>query len=136
MLIIMLSINVGLAFTQTAVNNLTSTPPSIMTVSNTPLSNYYNGSLQNGTSLITSSMIPTDEGVSDDTGNLFTDTYTALKNWVSTGVEGLGFLANVLVQPAGFLRDIGTPLPIALSIQILWSIMFIILITAWIMGRT
>jgi len=140
MLVIMMSINVGLAFTQNAVDDLTKpynrTTPSILNEQLSPLSSYHDGSLNNGSSLITSDMLPSDDAVTDDTGNIFTDTYTALKSWVSGGVETLGFLANVLVQPAGFMRNIGIPTSICLVVQILWSMIFIILITAWIMGRT
>ena len=134
MLVIMLSINIGLAFTQNAVEGLNS-DVSILNESRSPLNNYYTGTLESGTSLITQDLLPSDDSVTGDTGNIFTDTYTALKSYVTTGLDSIGFLGNVLSQPAGFLRDVDVPMPICLSIQILWSMMFIILITAWIMGR-
>jgi hypothetical protein len=139
MLVIMLSINVGLSFTQSAVGslNLTKTP-SILNESSSPLNNYYKGSdLTSGVSLINASWIPSDEATADTgTGNIFTDTYVALKTYVSTGLKSIGFLVNLLKQPGGFLKDVGVPSAICLAIQIIWSIMFIFLITAWIMGRT
>jgi len=135
MLIIMLSINIGLAFTQNAVEGLNS-DVSVLNESRSPLNNYYTGTLESGTSLITQDLLPSDDSVTGDTGNIFTDTYTALKSYVTTGLDSIGFLSNVLSQPAGFLRDVNVPMPICLSIQILWSMMFIILITAWIMGRS
>lgn len=136
MLVIMLSINVGLTFTQTAILDLGSTA-SVLNTSNSPLSNYHTGNLQTGTSLITEDMIPSgNDTVTGDTGNIFTDTYVALKTYVSTGLDSIGFLVNVLNQPAGFLRTIGINAGICLAIQIIWSMMFLIFITAWIMGRT
>jgi hypothetical protein len=134
MLVIMLSINVGLSFSQSAVDDLRHV--SIITTDSSPLKNYYNGSLQNGTSLITMDLLPADNVISGDTGNIFTDTYVALKSYVKTGSNTLGFFVNVLVQPAGFLGGIGVPSAICLAIQIIWSMIFIILITAWIMGRS
>ena len=139
MLVIMLSMNVGLTFTQSAVDSLNVTnTPTVLNASNSPLSNYYSGSsLSTGVSVLNESYIPSDDVTADtDDGNIFTDTYVALKNWVGTGLSSLGFLANLLTQPAGFLKTIGVPYAICLAIQIIWSMMFIILITAWIMGRT
>ena len=136
MLVVMLSINVGLTFTQTAVDGLTS-DVTILNEGTSPLNNYYSGSLENGTSLITSDFLPTANAtVTGDTGNFFTDTYTIARTYVTTGLSGVGFLVNVLSQPAGFLRDVGINSAICLAIQIIWSMMFIILITAWILGRT
>ena len=138
MLVIMLSMNIGLSFTQEAVNELNSTNPvTVITTSSSPLSNYYTGSLANGTSTVNADYIPQDDAYeTGDTGNLFTDTYVALKSWVNTGLGALGFLANIFVQPAGFLSKVGVAPAICLSIQILWSMIFLLLITAWIMGRT
>jgi len=140
MLVVMLAINVGLTFTQTAVSELrtNTTDLSILNESNSPLSNYYSGtSLESGVSLINSSYIPSDD-TSADSGDssTFTDIYVALRSWVSSGLNSLGFLGNMLLQPAGFLRDIGVNTAIVLSIQIIWGMMFILLLTAWIMGRT
>ena len=131
----MLSINVGLSFTQTAINDLNS-DVTILTIGSDPLSSYHSGSLENGTSTITGDMLPSGEVIEGDTGNIFTDTYVSLKSWVVGGVNSLGFLANVLVQPAGFLKGVGVPSSIVLVIQIIWSLMFLILITAWLMGRS
>jgi len=132
MLVIMLSINVGLAFTQYSVAELNS-DVTVINIGSSPLNNYYSGSLENGTSLITEDFLPSDDTTQiGDTGDSFTDTYTALRSYVSTGLSSLGFLANALTQPAGFLIDVGVKKPVALSIQII----FLILITAWIMGRS
>jgi hypothetical protein len=133
MLVIMLSINVGLTFTQSAIDDLNHV--SVLNTSNSPLSNYHTGSLTNGTSLVTSSYLPSGEAITEDTGTVFTDSYIVLKSFVSSGLDTLGFLVNILNQPAGFLKDVGVPSAISLSLQIIWSMMFIFLITAWIMGR-
>ena len=135
MLVIMLSINVGLALVQYGMEEL-QIVVTVINIDSSPLSNYYSGSLENGSSLITSDLLPSDDTTQiGDTGDSYTDTYTALRSYVSTGLSSVGFLANALTQPAGFLVDVGVKKPIALSIQIIWSMIFIILITAWIMGR-
>ena len=133
MLIIMLSINVGLAFTQEATESLGS---GVTVLEDSPLSNYHTGSLENGTSLITEDLLPSDTDVATDDSNSFTDIYIALRTFTTSGLESISFLASVMLQPAGFLKTVGVPTPITLSIQILWSMVFLILVTAWIMGRT
>lgn len=132
----MLTINVGLTFTQSAVDDLGSSA-TVLNTSSSPLSLYHTGTLQNGTSLINDSYLPNDDVTADtDTGNFFTDTYVALRTWTTTGLKSLGFFVNVLTQPAGFLRTIGVNPAITLAVQIIWSMIFIFLVTAWIMGRT
>ena len=136
MLVIMLTINIGLTFTQTAVKDLGS-DLTVLNSSSSPLSNYHTGTLQDGTSLINESYIPGDDVTADtDEGNIFTDIYVALRTWTTTGLSSLKFVANILVQPAGFLRTVGVNSGICLAIQILWSMVFVFLLTAWIMGRT
>jgi len=41
----------------------------------------------------------------------------------------------MLGQPAGFLRDIDVPSSIALAFQVIWSMIFLLFLTAWFMGR-
>ena len=134
MLVIMLSINIGLAMTDYAVASISDLD--IMDVDNTPLANYYTGGLDNGTSTVTSDLLPDDNTVVGDTGNTFTDTFITARTFIKSSLGSLGFLGSVLGQPAGFLRRVGVPSAITLSIQIIWSITFIILVTAWLVGRS
>ena len=135
MLVIMLSINVGLAFTQTAVDDLATL--SILNQTSSPLKNYYIGdNLSVGVSNITADMLPSSESVTEGESSSFTDIFVSLKSYVNVGLSSIGFIANVLVQPAGFLRDVGFPYAICLAVQIIWSMMFLLFVVAWIMGRT
>jgi len=136
MLIIMLSINIGLTMVQSSVDDL-GVDLSVLNASKSPLTNYHTGDLDSGTSLIDKDYIPSDVSAdADESTNSFTDVFVAMRSWVSAGLDSLGFLANLLLQPAGFMRDVGFNSAVCLSVQILWSMTFIFLLTAWIMGRT
>lgn len=139
MVVLMLSINIGLAFYQEGITEIENThgvsSDKFFDVGDSPYNNYIEGNLTDGTVSIDSEYILDEEAVSGDTGNIFTDTYNAAKNWFKTQLEPLSFITNLINQPRGFLLDIGIPNSIALAIQVLWSIVFLITLTAFIIGR-
>ena len=134
MLILMLMINVGLAFMQAGVTDLGG-ETDFFDVENTPYNNYVTGGIS-GTSNLDGSYLPgetTGTSESSDDWNMFSQA----KSWVQTSKisTGLGFASNLISQPGGFLKDVGVPGEIATSFQVLWGIVFIFLIMAWILGR-
>lgn len=137
MLIIMLSINIGLAFTQTGVNSITEQSNTLgdFNTENTPYNNYITGDLTTGTSNINSNLLPSDEAVTGDTGNIITDTYTSSKTWFKKDLTGVSFMTNLFNQPRGFLVAVGIPNAIATAIQVLWGMLAVIFTAAFIFGR-
>lgn len=134
MLIIMLMINVGLAFLQAGVSNLGG-ESDFFNVENTPYNNYVTGGI-NGTSNLDGSYLPGETtGTSDnsDDWNMFSQA----KGWVQTSKMSstLGFITNLISQPGGFLKDVGVPGTIATAFQVIWGIIFIFFMMAWILGR-
>lgn len=76
----------------------------------------------------------TGSSVSPTTGNIFTDSFTTLKNWFVDGT-GLGFFYSVLTAPYNFLTAIGLPNAFVFAIGSLWYLINIFLIIGWFMGR-
>ena len=136
MLLVMLFINVGLAMLQAGVTSLNPDGDEFFDVTNTPYNKYITGGVLDGTSVIDDSFLPSDdvtvEGDSDQ-WNVFKQA----KAWFKTSklATVLGFTSNMLGQPAGFLRDIDVPSSIALAFQVIWSMIFLLFLTAWFMGR-
>jgi len=135
MVIIMLSINIGLTMAQAGVDSLTD-DVSFFNVSNTPYSDYYTGGFNDGVSTLDKTYLPEEVGGVDGDSEDWNVLQQA-KAWFKSSklATTLGFVSDMMGQPGGFLRDIGLPNSIALAIQVLWSIMFIIVVTAFIMGR-
>ena len=131
---LMLACNISLVFVQGAMVevNPASVGISGFDAGNTPYANYVvNNSLN-----LSDSYLPSDDSVEgDSTGNVFTDTYKAIKGWSREKMSPLNFMANVLKQPYGFLKDVGIPINIALAIGVLWYMVAIIIVVSWWMGR-
>jgi len=138
MVIIMLSINMGLALTQAGVNSLNPVGEVFFNSSTSPYNDYItNGDILTGDSAINGDDLPEDlEIEGDTTGNIITDTYNNAKTWFKQKLSKFSFISNMFGQPKGFLVDIGVPNSIALGIQVLWSMLFLIFLTAFMLGRT
>lgn len=129
---IMLAMNIGLAMFQGAVSEANPLGSQFFNVSDSPYANY----VVNNTLIVDDSYLPQDDSVeADASGNIFTDTYAKIKSWTQTTLAPLGFLANILKQPYGFLNDLNVPSSIALAIGVLWYMLAIIIIISWWMGR-
>jgi len=136
MVIIMLSINIGLAMLQEGVNSIEPETLNFYNQSASPYSAYVNGDIVDGVSVLDDTYLPSDDGAvegDNDDWNVF----KSIKSWFKTSklATSLSFLADMFSQPASFLRDIGVPTTIALGIQVIWGLLFLIFITGFIMGR-
>lgn len=78
--------------------------------------------------------LPTDESVTTDTGNIFTDTFNAAKDWI-TRTTGLDYLNSMISAPSNFLKAIGTPGPIAFALGAFWYGVTLFLVITWLLGR-
>lgn len=72
--------------------------------------------------------------ISVDTGNVFTDTFSAATNWF-TQATGLDYLYNLLAAPANFLKAIGLPDVMAFALGAMWYGFTLLAIVAFILGR-
>lgn len=136
MLVIMLSINIGLAMLQAGVESVNPDGDSFFNVSNTPYDKYIDGDIVSGASVLDDSYLPSDD-VSVESDSDGWNVFKQAKAWFKSSkmATGLSFISNMMGQPAGFMRDIGIPSSIALAFQVIWSILFILFLTAFFMGR-
>lgn len=80
-------------------------------------------------------LIPEGESsVNPETGNIFTDTFSASRSWVLE-TTGLGYLINLLGAPAQLLYSIGVPNAFAWAVGALWYGVTLFLVVAFILGR-
>jgi hypothetical protein len=135
-LVIVLSINLFLFLGQAAINDIGGTTQfyncqgSLLESTNQygctsqyQLDDNYGERLDTGTS-----------GVSATSGNIFTDTFVAIKNWLleSTGV---GYLFSILSAPYNFLSALQLPSAFSFAIGSLWYLVTFFLIVNWLFGR-
>jgi hypothetical protein len=76
-----------------------------------------------------------ESSVSVTTGNVFTDTFTALKNWAINSVPGLNYLVNILNAPVTFLVALGLPSAFSFAVAAIWYGITLFLIIAWFFGK-
>jgi len=132
MLSIMMVMNIALVMVQGGVSEVNPSSVVFFDVSNSPYAQY----TSNGTLIVDDSFLPADEDVeADSSGNVFSDTYKSMKAWTQQKLAPLNFIANILAQPYGFLKDIGIPNEVALGIGVLWYIVALIIFVSWLMGR-
>lgn len=73
--------------------------------------------------------------IDPDTGFQYTDSYTGLKGFFLNTL-GLGYLGTVFSAPYNFLKALHLPQAFAFTIGSLWYAFTIIIIIAWLFGRT
>lgn len=136
MLVVMLSINIGLAMYQEGTKSINADSAQFMDVENTPYQNYIEGGIENGSSKLDESYLPSDvTGTESD--NEDWNLFQKAKSWFQSSKlgQGLGFIGNMMGQPGGFMKDIGIPNSIALAFQVIWSVVFIFLTVSFFIGR-
>lgn len=75
-----------------------------------------------------------ESSVSPETGNVFTDAFTAAKSWFLDSL-GLSYLVAILAAPVSFLSAIGLPSAFSFAVGVLWYGVTLFLIVAFILGR-
>ena len=79
--------------------------------------------------------IPSGESsVNPETGNIFTDTFTASRSWI-LDKTGISYVINFLGAPAIFLASIGLPPAFSWGVGALWMGLTLFLLVAFILGR-
>lgn len=141
-LIIILAVDVMLMLGQVSANNISSKydfdSPSFFDKEASFINRFDEG----GYHIITNSsgIIPeTENSVSTETGNVFTDGARSLRTWFSksTGVvvSGWNYFTSFLSGPTGYLTDIGAPIEFVFGFGALWYGLTVLLIILLIFNR-
>ena len=129
---IMMVMNIALMFVQGAILEVNPSGQIFFNESSSPYANYAGSD----SLLVDDSLIPADDSIeADSSGNVFSDTYRTMKAWTRTALAPLNFIADILKQPYGFLKDIGLPVSVALAVGAIWYITALLIFVSWLMGR-
>lgn len=74
------------------------------------------------------------ESVSPTTGNVFTDTFSSIKDWMLKST-GLAYLFSILAAPYNILKSMNLPNNFVYAMGTLWYAITFILVLAFIFGR-
>jgi len=79
--------------------------------------------------------LPTGAGtITIASGNIFTDTFSAIANWFAQST-GLRYLYNLVAAPANFLKALNLPSEFSFAIAVIWYGFTIFIIAAFFFGR-
>lgn len=135
MLAIMISINVGLGLYDYGITSYNPSYNGSIDFSGTPAGTLTDGSINGSVNLNSDLAVPEgSDSVDPDTGNIFTDTFKSMSNWVKELDSKIGIIYSVLNQPRGFLKDIGVPAVFYNAFGIIWYLILITLIVNFIKG--
>lgn len=73
-------------------------------------------------------------GVDPTTGNIFTDSFSSVKNWL-IDATGLDYVFSMLSAPKDILEFVGVPAPIAFVVGVLWYGTTLFIIISFMFGR-
>ena len=131
-LLIVLCMNLVLWFGQIAVLEINPDSSNFFDVEGTLLDKYRGDNNTISGDLV--DQLPSSESsVSVETGNIFTDLFTTIKNWFLDST-GLSYLFNVLSAPISFLKAIQVPPLFAYALGSLWYILTFFLFVAFMRG--
>lgn len=139
-LIIVISINVMLMLSQAAVLEVNPNAQVFYHGNGSIVCNFETNNCAGGTYQLNdqnpSAQLPSGTGsVSPTTGNLFTDSYTTLKNFFIGVGTGITYLFAILGGPYYFLSILGLPTVITFALGGLWYGITVLLVIAFLMGR-
>jgi hypothetical protein len=138
-LIIMLGITMMFIGGQWAVNQLNPQSPQFYHCQGSALSaaevNACNGdTYQMKDKSLDEVLPPDDQGTSQTTGNLYTDTAASASGWVKFQ-NTITYLYNLATAPSQFLKALHLPDWLSFSITGIWYVVMIYLLVAFIWGR-
>lgn len=133
-LAIVLSINAVLWLGQLAVLELNPAGPSFFDSQGSILSGFNAGNYTLDDTDPGSVLPDAESSVSPETGNIFTDAFTAIKGWF-LDTTGLSYVFSVLGAPYRFLRAIGLPTEFTFILGSLWYGITLFLVIAFMVGR-
>jgi len=72
--------------------------------------------------------------VSPETGNIFTDAFTGLKNFFLNTL-GLEYAVQILGAPYNFLKALSLPVEFVFAVGSLWYLISVFILGAWLLGK-
>lgn len=138
-LIIVLCINLMLFFGQIAVTAINPEGPQFFNCEGSLIGSVEQGGCTGSTYILDdtdpANRLPSGEtSVSPETGNIFTDAFTAAKTWMLDSL-GLSYVVNILSAPMNILEAIGLPQAFAFGVGAMWYLMTLFLLVAFLIGR-
>ena len=130
-LLIILSIDVVFFLSQEAVNNIN---PDGIQFSNSHIITDYGSNYTINPDDVSLAFPDTEGSINPETGNIFTDGFTAVKTWFSD-TSGLTYLKNFVGAPVMFLSGLGLPQAFTFSISALWYGLTLFTLIAFALGR-
>ncbi len=137
-LMFVLVLNVFMFLSQASVMNLNPEGTEFHNREGTMLESFNKGEVDGDPVLDTQSTtdaLPEAEGtISATTGNLFTDTFSSIKNWFAKAT-GLSYLYGIVSAPYNMLKSMNLPNDFVFAIGTLWYGLTLFLIVAFFWGK-
>lgn len=136
---VVMAINVMLFLGQIAVIEVNADAPVFHTCKGSLLGSFESSNCTTGEYVLDDTN-PTDRlasgetSVSPETGNIFTDSFTALKNWFLDST-GLSYVVQILSAPYNFLKALQLPQAFVFAVGTLWYGVTLLLIILVLIGR-
>lgn len=134
-LVFVLSLNVLLFLGQIAILEINPAASDFYNEEGTLLSGFDSGNYTLDDSDPAGRLPSGEASVSPTTGNIFTDTFTSIKSWLIDST-GLGYVFAVLGAPYHLLQFMGLPQAFIYAVGTMWYAFTLLLIVAFIWGRT
>ena len=137
-LAIILGINAMLFLGQAAILHLNPEATTFYSCAGTTIGSLSSNNCQGGQTYLNdtdpSSKFPSAEGsISPETGNIFTDWFTAAKNWLLQAT-GLHYLTDILGAPSNFMKALGADPDFAFIVGALWYALSLFVVITWARG--
>lgn len=138
-LVIIMSINVILFISQVSILQINPTGANFYDCQGSLMSSFDvnkckdRGNVSLDQSLAQSNLPSGNPSVDATSGNVFTDLFNTIKNWVLEDL-GVKYLLDMVSAPAHFLNMMGLPQPISFALSTLWYAVTFFLFVAWIKG--
>lgn len=82
-----------------------------------------------------SELLPDAQGAVDpDTGNIFTDLFSSMKDWF-LDIPGVKYVIGVVTAVPNALKSMGLPAEISFALGAIWHVITFLLVLAWLFGR-
>lgn len=136
---VVMAINVMLFLGQIAAIEVNADAPRFHDCQGSILGSFESGNCSAGTYILddsnpTERLASGETSVSPETGNIFTDAFTALKNWF-LNVTGLSYIVQILSAPYNFLKALMLPQAFVFAVGTLWYGVTLFLIILVLIGR-
>jgi hypothetical protein len=137
-LIFVLTVNVLMFLTQAAILDVNPTGTAFYSMEGSILEEF-DAPTEDGehildTNDIHSNLPESESSISPTTGNIFTDTFTSIKNWFGDAI-GLSYLYSIISAPYNLLKSMQLPNDFVYAVGTLWYAVTLFLVVAFALGR-